>query len=94
MTTKDYVYLSLLALSAVVFYWTGFYGGFNTTLKMLQHKEDDQNSAQDFEAKTPVSDLVSLGSLPLPASESSRQTSPALDDGVQVRVRESSFGRN
>lgn len=42
MTTKDYVYLSFLALTAVIFYWVGFYGGFNTTLKVLQSREDEE----------------------------------------------------
>ena len=90
MTTKDYVYLSLLALSAVVFYWAGFYGGFNTTLKMLQHKEDE-NSSEDFE---PKSDQLELASLSPIAPESRRATTPAPTTGAHFPIQDLSFGRN
>ena len=48
MTAKDYIYLGLLAFSAIVFYWVGFYGGFNTTLKMLETKPEGSRD-EDFE---------------------------------------------
>lgn len=48
MTAKDYIYLGLLAFSAIAFYWVGFYGGFNTTLKMLETKPDGSRD-EDFE---------------------------------------------
>ncbi len=49
MSAKDYVYLSLILLSAVVFYWTGFYGGFSSTLRELKRREDVLNRIQDLE---------------------------------------------
>ena len=89
MTTKDYVYLSLLALTAVLFYWTGFYGGFNTTLKMLQHKEDEGNGSPDFEVKPVVGVPVSQLSLVTPPA---REVTPA--GSVPFPIRGSLFGRN
>lgn len=41
MTTKDLIYLSLLVLSAVVFYAMGFYGGFDSTIKELRRREKE-----------------------------------------------------
>ena len=50
MPAKDAVYLSLLALTAVVFYWTGFYGGFNATLRIFKRQEEEESKrAVDFE---------------------------------------------
>lgn len=49
MSAKDYVYLSLIFLSAVVFYWTGFYGGFSSTLRELKRREDVLDRIQDLE---------------------------------------------
>ncbi len=89
MTTKDYVYLSLLALTAVLFYWTGFYGGFNTTLKMLQHKEDEGNGSSDFEVKPLVGAPVSELALTTPPS---REVTPA--GSAPFPIHGSLFGRN
>lgn len=91
MTTKDYVYLSLLALTAVAFYWTGFYGGFNTTLKMLQEKENLGTADSDFELKTGVEapkESVPMTTMMPPV----RETAPA--SGVHFPIRDSLFGRN
>lgn len=49
MTAKDYVYLSLILLSAAVFYWTGFYGGFTSTLREIKRREDALASEKDLE---------------------------------------------
>lgn len=60
MTTKDLVYLSLLALSAIVFYWAGFYGGFNTTLKILKAKDEEGMADQDIELSVSEQPLLPL----------------------------------
>jgi hypothetical protein len=70
MPAKDAVYLSLLALTAVVFYWTGFYGGFNATLRIFKRQEEeDRKRAVDFE---PVSEDPLL--VPVAAAVEGEQT--------------------
>ncbi|MBM3845418.1 MAG: hypothetical protein FJ405_03910 [Verrucomicrobia bacterium] len=92
MTAKDYIYLGLLAFSAIAFYWIGFYGGFNTTLKMLQaaESETDPSSLQKKSEVVPQNQMASISGL-LPEAggrairPKSNRISPAAD---------SSFGLN
>jgi hypothetical protein len=44
MTAKDYVYLSLLALSALVFYYQGFYSGLSKSRKLAAMLFSTQDS--------------------------------------------------
>lgn len=92
MTTKDIVYLSLLALSAIVFYWAGFYGGFNTTLKILQAKENEAANESDLEVTNPVEPL-----LPITAQEDAgpcrRQNTVTVGSNVLPKQK-NYFGRN
>ena len=47
MTTKDYVYLGLLALAALVFYCHGFYSGVSRSRRVYEEMlaEDEQDLA-------------------------------------------------
>ena len=91
MTAKDYIYLGLLAFSAIAFYWIGFYGGFNTTLKMLQTQEDE-SPATDFEKGIVSSPLkASTPSMSLLAP-STRQITPLTSS--RFPTPDSHFGLN
>lgn len=92
MTTKDIVYLSLLALSAIVFYWAGFYGGFNTTLKILQARENETANESDLEVAAPVEPL-----LPITAQEDStpcRRQNTVSVGSHGLPKQKNFFGRN
>ena len=66
MTTKDFVYLGLLALTAVVFYCHGFFSGVNRSRRiyeaLLGGAEDERATEEDqLSADRPTG-------LPLPLS--------------------------
>ncbi len=44
MSLKDYVYLGLIALSALVFYFHGYFAGAIRTRKALKHLLDDSDA--------------------------------------------------
>ena len=57
MTTKDYVYLGLIALSTVVFYWNGYYAGAARTRRMFERwfaATDSSETAPDAEFSEPA----------------------------------------
>ena len=92
MTTKDLVYLSLLALSAIVFYWAGFYGGFNTTLKILKAKDDEAVNPGDIELSVTEQPLLSL-SVVDEVAPSRRQNTVTVGANL-LSQKGNHFGRN
>ena len=92
MTTKDLVYLSLLALSAIVFYWAGFYGGFNTTLKILKAKDDEVANDGDIELSVTEQTLLTVATSE-DAAPSRRHNTVSV--GANLLSQKSNyFGRN
>lgn len=92
MTTKDLVYLSLLALSAIVFYWAGFYGGFNTTLKILKAKDDEALDNGDIELSVVEQPLLSLNAVD-EVAPSRRQNTVTVGANL-LSQKANHFGRN
>lgn len=97
MSAKDYVYLSLILLSAVVFYWTGFYGGFTSTLRELKRREDALNRSKDLEVvpEPPLLIPVDTEGTAMAARRSTRPvTASAGIHGVPLPASKVFFGRN
>lgn len=92
MTTKDLVYLSLLALSAIVFYWAGFYGGFNTTLKILKAKDDEAANDQDIELSVTEQPLLPVSTVE-EANPCRRQNTVSVGSSL-LSQKSNYFGRN
>ena len=92
MTTKDLVYLSLLALSAIVFYWAGFYGGFNTTLKILKATDDEAGNDRDIELSVTEQPLLAL-SVVEEVAPSRRQNTVSVGASLLYQ-KANHFGRN
>ncbi|MBL9166358.1 MAG: hypothetical protein JNN07_01315 [Verrucomicrobiales bacterium] len=92
MTTKDLVYLSLLALSAIVFYWAGFYGGFNTTLRILKAKDDEAVNDTDIELSVPEQPLLS--STGIESITSTRRHNTVSVGSTLLPQKSNYFGRN
>jgi len=59
MTTKDYIYLALLTLSAIVFYLNGYYTGVNRSRRMFERVFDDRAEAAPEESELPQPDTIS-----------------------------------
>lgn len=64
MTTKDYIYLGLLAFAAVVFYLNGYYAGLNRSRRLFERVFNDCPEMPDEGSGLPQPE----------ASESSRLT--------------------
>lgn len=53
MTTKDYIYLGLILLTALAFYCNGFYAGVYRCKKMYDTLLDDAESDADMPSPAP-----------------------------------------
>jgi hypothetical protein len=61
MTTKDYVYLGLILLTALAFYCNGFYAGVYRCKRMYDTLLDDSESESDSPTPSPI-EVKSLSS--------------------------------
>lgn len=52
MTTKDYIYLGLILLTALAFYCNGFYAGVYRCKRMYDNLLDDGDAEQTPDAET------------------------------------------
>lgn len=56
MTTKDYVYLGLVLLTALAFYCNGFYAGVYRCKRMYDSLLDEEDLSPEATATSPESD--------------------------------------
>ena len=91
MTTKDYIYLGMIVLTAIAFYCNGFYAGVYRCKKMYDSLLDD--SAQD-----PKNTGVEGLSENSPASSDNSFTIgvPEREQSIKISSRElrGDFGKN
>jgi hypothetical protein len=57
MTAKDYIYLGLLAFSAIIFYLNGYYSGVNRTRRLFERVFIDQPAAATEERELPLPEI-------------------------------------
>ncbi|HAM73949.1 MAG TPA: hypothetical protein DCM86_20155 [Verrucomicrobiales bacterium] len=104
MTAKDAVYFSIIALTAVVFYWTGFYGGFNATLRILRRQEEEEERrAVDFEPAGQLMPPMAMGrggeglsleGVPARVSHPAHGSGSMAQGGLGLPASNVYFGRN
>lgn len=90
MTTKDYIYLGMIVLTAIAFYCNGFYAGVYRCKKMYDTLLDDSEQAKaDAENESPA------GS-PAASDNSFATTVPERDKTIAISNRElrGDFGKN
>ena len=89
MTTKDYVYLGLLALAAVVFYCHGFYAGISRSARIY-----DALLKDDEAIDSPIIDTGDDEALPTPTPpRHSFPSSPSFPLSFRRELR-GDFGNN
>ena len=91
MTTKDYIYLGMIVLTAIAFYCNGFYAGVYRCKRMYDSLLDNsQQSHTDIkiEASTENSHIASDNSFV--------STAPERDQNIAISNRElrGDFGKN
>lgn len=92
MTTKDYVYLGLLALGSLVFYCHGFYAGISRSARIYDALLKDEETPDD----TLDSLIVEAGNeqtAPAPTSRLSSLPTSTLLPPTRRELR-SDFGNN
>ena len=91
MTTKDYVYLGLILLTALAFYCNGFYAGVYRCKRMYDTLLNDSEGDQDVEQlSTKIGKSLTTEDNLLSASESLRSPKPLVQD----REVRGNFGNN
>ena len=75
MTTKDYIYLGLIVLTALAFYCNGFYAGVHRCKRMYDPPADEAESGGE----------TTLGSLQLQGDKLLVQDEKILGDSVNLR---------
>ena len=79
MTTKDYVYLSIIALTAVVFYLNGFYSGIGRALDMVERAGKERDTEPESADLLPTPNRLASIVPPTPFSKNHRLSqSPPL----------------
>ena len=91
MTTKDYIYLGMIVLTALAFYCNGFYAGVYRCKKMYDSLLDD--SAQDSKDEG-VEGLS--GNSHVSSDNSFTVAAPERDQNIKISNRElrGDFGKN
>jgi hypothetical protein len=84
MTIKDYVYLGLIALAALIFYCHGFYAGVSRSRRVYEALLDEEAEEAAQEVAEPDLDAALVSVFP------SRQTTPQFP---RREVR-GDFGKN
>lgn len=84
MTIKDYVYLGLIALAALVFYCHGFYAGVSRSRRVYEALLDEEAEEATVETPEPILDDAPVAAFP------SRQTMPPFPR----REARGDFGNN
>jgi len=90
MTTKDYIYLGMIVLTAISFYCNGFYAGVYRCKKMYDTLLDDSDQAKsDAENESPADFHAS-------SDNSFATTLPERDQTIAISTRElrGDFGKN
>ena len=81
MTTKDYVYLGLILLTALAFYCNGFYAGVYRCKRMYDTLLDDSDSDETVgQMPSQFGKSLAKEDKLLSASESLRSAKPLLQD--------------
>ncbi len=79
MTTKDYIYVGMIVLTALAFYCNGFYAGVYRCKRMYDELLDDTESNGNEENTSSPADNFSAASEPsLPATRNHRESSLPL----------------
>lgn len=84
MTIKDYVYLGLIALAALIFYCHGFYAGVSRSRRVYEALLDEEADEAMLEAPEAILDSTPVAAFP------SRQTMPPFPR----REARGDFGNN
>ena len=84
MTIKDYVYLGLIALAALIFYCHGFYAGVSRSRRVYEALLDEEADVPTLETPEPMLDAAPVAAFP------SRQTMPPFPR----REARGDFGNN
>ena len=84
MTIKDYVYLGLIALAALIFYCHGFYAGVSRSRRVYEALLDEEAEEATPQAAEPVLDAALVAAFP------NRQTMPEFPR----REARGDFGNN
>ena len=91
MTTKDYVYLGLILLTALAFYCNGFYAGVYRCKRMYDTLLDDSEGDEAAEhMHLKIGNSLAKEDKLLSASDSLRSPKPLLQD----REARGNFGNN
>lgn len=91
MTTKDYVYLGLILLTALAFYCNGFYAGVYRCKRMYDTLLDDSDGDEGIEQlPAKIGKSLAKEDKLLSASDSLRTSNPLLQD----REVRGNFGNN
>lgn len=92
MTTKDYIYLGMIVLTALAFYCNGFYAGVYRCKKMYDSLLDDAD--QEGDATTPTDSATQKEFSP--ADNSLSELPPLRHPDVHLSNRElrGDFGKN
>lgn len=64
MTIKDYVYLGLIALAALIFYCHGFYAGVGRSRRVYEALLDEEAEEATQETTEPVLDSALVAAFP------------------------------
>ena len=86
MTTKDYVYLSIIALTAVVFYLNGFYSGIGRALDMVERAGKERDTETESAGLLQTPNRLASGLSPKPFDKHNRLS--------QSPPRSGDFGEN
>lgn len=79
MTTKDYIYIGMIVLTALAFYCNGFYAGVYRCKRMYDELLDDTESEVNEENhSTPAVNFSAASDSPLVLASHSRHSSPPL----------------
>jgi hypothetical protein len=91
MTTKDYVYLGLILLTALAFYCNGFYAGVYRCKRMYDALLDDSEGDENVEqVPSKTGKFLAMEDKLLSASDSLRSSNPLIQD----REVRGNFGNN
>ncbi len=92
MTTKDYIYLGMILLTALAFYCNGFYAGVYRCKKMYDSLLDDSEQQDSKDAG-----VEGLSEKPPASSDNSfAAAAPQRDQNIKISNRElrGDFGKN